>query len=45
MIQIKPDNLYDILFNNEGNPKDNSSKKMVISGEKLDFLENQGSNV
>ena len=47
--EVKFDNLYDLLFDGSGNPKQESSlnKKVVISGDKLDFLESQpsGSNV
>jgi hypothetical protein len=45
----KIDNLYDLLFNGSGQTKSQASltKKVVISGERLDFLEhpNPGSNV
>ena len=37
--QVKFDNLYDILFNEAGNPKHNTTKKAVLGADKLDFLE------
>jgi hypothetical protein len=42
---VKPDNLYDMLFTNEGQPKENAAKKVVFSGDSLDFLENDGKNI
>jgi hypothetical protein len=40
--EVKFDNLYDVLFNGAGQIKSESSltKKVVISGDRLDFLEN-----
>ena len=37
--------MYDMLFNNAGQPKDNTSKKVVFAGDSLDFLENNGDNI
>jgi hypothetical protein len=39
--EAKFDNLYDLLFNGSGQTKSQSSltKKVVISGERLDFLD------
>jgi hypothetical protein len=33
------------VFNNAGQPKENLTKKLVLKGERLDFLENQGANI
>jgi hypothetical protein len=40
--QVKFDNLYDVLFNDAGMPKENLSKTLLFTGDKLDFLESQG---
>jgi len=40
--QVKFDNMFDILFNDAGKPKENLSKKLVFTSDKLDFLENGG---
>ena len=45
IVQIKPDNLYDMLFNSAGQLKSNTSKKLVLSGETFDLLENKGANI
>lgn len=42
---MKPDNLYDMLFNNAGQPKENTAKKVVFTGDSLDFLDNNGENI
>src|SRR5688572_16651026 len=42
---VKFDNLYDLLFNNSGQAKHNVDKKLVISGDRLDFLETQAQNI
>lgn len=44
-VQIKPDNLYDMLFNSAGQLKTNTSKKLILSGESFDILENKGASV
>lgn len=43
--QVKFDNLYDLLFNDAGKPKENLTKKLVFNQERLDFLENFGQNI
>lgn len=43
--KIKPDNLYDVLFNTVGNLKGNTQKKLVITGENFNILENKGGNI
>ena len=47
--EVKIDNLYDIIFDGAGHPKSEESqrKKVVISGDRIDFLEQHpiGSNV
>lgn len=47
--EAKFDNLFEVLFNGAGQSKSQASltKKVVISGERLDFLDqaNPGSNV
>jgi len=43
--QVKFDNLYDLLFDQSGYPKEGTNKKLNINGDKLDFLENQGQNI
>jgi hypothetical protein len=42
---VKFDNLYDLLFNNAGEVKNTANKKLIINGEKLDFLESAGQNL
>jgi hypothetical protein len=42
---VKFDNLYDLLFNSAGEPKNMENKKLVINGERLDFLESAGENL
>ena len=39
---VKFDNLFDVLFNDAGRVKENQTKKLVFTGEKLDFLDVQG---
>ena len=34
-----------MLFNHAGQPKENSTKKVVFTGDSLDFLDNNGDNV
>lgn len=34
-----------MLFNNAGQPKENLSKKLVITGDKLDFLDSSSQNI
>ena len=34
-----------MLFSNAGEPKENTSKKVVFHGDSLDFLDNAGSNI
>lgn len=43
--QVKFDNLFDIVFNIAGHPKESQTKKLVIGGDRLDFLETQGQNL
>lgn len=43
--RVKPDNLYDMLFDHTGKPKQNSNKKLVFDGDRLDFLDNEGANI
>ena len=43
--QLKFDNLYDILFNNAGQTKENVNQKLSITGDRLDFLETHGDNI
>jgi hypothetical protein len=43
--QVKFDNLYDILFTSAGKKKENLSKKLKITNDRLDFLENLGKNL
>ena len=47
--EVRFDNLYDMLFDGAGIPKgeDSLSKKVVISGDRLDFLDHHpsGSNI
>ena len=45
--EVKFDNLYDVLFDSLGNAKAQSSlhKKLIISGERLDFLEQPSTNI
>jgi len=45
--EVKFDNLYDILFDGAGRPKSDESlgMKVVISGDRLDFLEQQPVNI
>ena len=42
---IKFDNLYDLLFTSTGQQKESLNKKLLITGDKLDFLEQQGRNI
>ena len=42
--QLKADNLYDVLFDNNGLPKRNQNTKLQINGD-LDILSQQNSNV
>lgn len=42
---MKPDNLYDLLFDHSGAIKANTEKKAIFTGESLDFLENNGNNI
>lgn len=39
---VKFDNLYDVLFNEAGKPKQNTTRKVLFTGEKLDFIDSQG---
>ncbi|CDW82493.1 signal recognition particle 68 kda protein [Stylonychia lemnae] len=43
--QVKFDNLYDILFTSNGKKKENLTKKLKITNDRLDFLESQGKNL
>ena len=43
--QVKFDNLYDILFTGSGKQKENLSTKLAITGDRLDYLENNGNNL
>lgn len=43
--QVKFDNLYDVLFTGQGQQKINTSKKLKITDDKLDFLESAGKNL
>lgn len=45
MKQVRFDNLYDVLFNNAGQPKESGSKRLIIKGASLDFLESHGDNI
>ena len=42
---MKPDNLYDMLFNSAGKLKSSTNKKLVLSGETFDILEGKGGNI
>lgn len=37
--QVKFDNLFDVLFTGSGKQKENTSKKLRITDDRLDFLE------
>lgn len=45
MKQIKFDNLYDVLFTHQGQPKQNLTKILTFNGEHLDFLDVSGKNL
>ena len=46
MKQVKPDNLYDTLFNTAGSAKEAGNKKMIFSGAPdFDVLERDAQNV
>ena len=42
---VKFDNLYDVLFTSSGHPKQNLTKKLIIRGEFMDFLEHQNVSI
>lgn len=42
---MKFDNLYDVLFTDQGKQKENLTKKLVFTGERLDFLDQYGKNL
>lgn len=37
--EVKFDNLYDVIFDSVGNAKPTLHKKLIITGDRLDFLE------
>jgi hypothetical protein len=41
---VKFDNLYDLIFDANGDVK-NKKKQVLIEGDRLDFLENEGKNL
>ena len=43
--QVKFDNLYDILFTHQGQPKQNLTKTLTLNGDRLDFLDVSGKNL
>jgi hypothetical protein len=43
--EVKFENLYDLIFNGTAEPKGNQSKKLLINGEHVDFLDQDGKNI
>jgi hypothetical protein len=42
---VKFENLYDLMFNGTAEAKSNQTKKLLINGDHLDFLEQEGKNI